>query len=293
MCGGTFGWHGVSTFIRLRNEPMLKINWFRAGIMVADVYSIPDDRFYSYPELLNITGAQLSFLDYYTLLANIPGHWKDLLQTDQQGFTKQSLEEKVASSSEIYWSLIKKSKLKIRADKSRDMWARDIGMEITDDQWHDHYLSLGKITKSVKLRYFQFRLSHRKLMTTLLRSKWDQKIDPTCTFCHRDLETVWHVLYNWECVKVIWNLLIKWLEYMLDVRIVINDRIVLCNTYQGAYKELINTVFLITKQYIYAQKCLHNQLNIMHLMQRLYEMKNLEHIVAVRWGVIPYVVAFL
>ena len=51
-----------------------------------------------------------------------------------------------------------------------------------------------------------------------------------------------------------------------------------------AHKELKDTLLLIAKQYIYAQKCLTGKLNISEFIKKIMYYKNLENIVAQRNG---------
>ena len=70
---------------------------------------------------------------------------------------------------------------------------------------------------------------------------------------------------------------------MLHIPIAITDPVVvICDNCHWPFSDLINTVLLITKQYIYATKCLKEELSFMVLAQKLYEMQNLERIVTLR-----------
>ena len=66
------------------------------------------------------------------------------------------------------------------------------------------------------------------------------------------------------------------------MRIVLKPEHFLCNMYQGSNKDLINLINLIKKQYIYACKCNKSRLQIMNLILKIYDMKNLEYIVALK-----------
>ena len=57
---------------------------------------------------------------------------------------------------------------------------------------------------------------------------------------------------------------------------------VIMNNYKGPFADLINTCLLITKQYIYACKCLNLPLSFVNLVQKFYDMQNYERIIALR-----------
>ena len=67
---------------------------------------------------------------------------------------------------------------------------------------------------------------------------------------------------------------------MLDTPLNLQAEVVFLNNYKGPQSDLINTVILITKQHIYATKCLKQQLISMNLTQKIHDMQNLERIVA-------------
>ena len=69
---------------------------------------------------------------------------------------------------------------------------------------------------------------------------------------------------------------------MLGVQIVWENRQVILNCYTGPHADLKNLLILITKQYIYATKCLKEELNFIHLAQKIYLIQNLERIIASR-----------
>ena len=57
---------------------------------------------------------------------------------------------------------------------------------------------------------------------------------------------------------------------------------VILNKYRGPVADLINTAILVAKHYIYACKCMNEDLTIIGLAPRLYNMLNLEKIIANR-----------
>ena len=56
----------------------------------------------------------------------------------------------------------------------------------------------------------------------------------------------------------------------------------LYNNYKGMYGDLINLLILITKQYMYASKCLKQGMSFVNLASKIYEMHTLEKIIALR-----------
>ena len=52
--------------------------------------------------------------------------------------------------------------------------------------------------------------------------------------------------------------------------------------HQGLNKDMINCFILIIKQCIYSEKCLQNQLKFVNMLDRIYNIINIEHIIAVK-----------
>ena len=150
-----------------------------------------------------------------------------------------------------------------------ELWSGDLGIEADENAGSKLCIETMKLAKSTKLRFFQYRLINRRLVTYFLRAKWDDTVSDRCTFCNEVPETVIHML--WECnkVKEIWKYLERWLSYMLQIPVTLNMVNVICNNIKGPWADLINTVVLIAKQYIYATKCTKADLSFLSLAQEI------------------------
>ena len=135
-----------------------------------------------------------------------------------------------------------------------------------------------RIMHNTKLKDFQYRFLSKKITTNHLRSKWDKTVNPTCTFCRTALETITHLFYECKQISKLWTALTKWLQYMLKIRFRIDERmVVLCN-YQGQHSKTINLIVLIFKQYIYATKCIGEEISFTKAMCKMQEFRKLEFI---------------
>ena len=130
-------------------------------------------------------------------MQNIPKEWKYKLK--QICLNDQALVENDAGSIWRHWTsrvLYRKIINKIFPTRAteKSLWAHELGIEIEEEEWERHYYQLGKIMKSTKLRYFQYQLSNKKLVTNYMRNKWDEEINPMCYYCKTYLETTWHLM---------------------------------------------------------------------------------------------------
>ena len=120
----------------------------------------------------------------------------------------------------------------------------------------------------------------KKIMTNLKRSKWDTEVSLLCTFCHETLETTLHIL--WDCVKIqkLWKTLQRWLKCMLRIDITFTEDMIMYNNYKGPCKDLLNSIILIVKQYMYREKCTKQLLNFVNMLQNVYQTESVEYIIA-------------
>ena len=164
------------------------------------------------------------------------------------------------------------------------MWCRELGIQKNDKVWDNLYPDILRITKSTRLKYFHYRLINKRFTTNISRRKWDPDTSDRCTFCKQVPEMVLHFL--WECPEVIeiWTNFQKWLSYILGFKFTLDRTTMICNNYKGPFGDLLNTLILITKHYIYATKCNKEDhtLRFLSLTQRFYEMQNIERIIALR-----------
>ena len=161
-------------------------------------------------------------------MKSIPNEWKVLLRQFPFGVLNPTGIVKIF----IYQAVLQENFPVTQIAK--DMWNHELGINITNDEWATMYINTMSLTKSTRLRFFQYRLLNRGLVTNVLRSKWDPNVSSLCTYCSHALETVMHLL--WFC-PVAQN-------YGTTVRNVI------LNDYKGLHADLINMCILITKQYI-------------------------------------------
>ena len=131
----------------------------------------------------------------------------------------------------------------------------ELGINLNLDDWRHIQMIPYKLIKSTKLWYTQYRITNKCLTTNIKQSKYIPEVTPFCTFCNGLQETVIHLLYECPRISRIWGALQIWFRRKeIDVMLSLED--VLFNTYDGQQKGLVNTIILIFKQYICAQKCL-------------------------------------
>lgn len=244
----------LNSFIRIGNNMLLpnKFNSYKA-IKIKDIYDLDKRGFCSFEEFREIISGRCSFIEYYSILAAIPNTWKRQLEiTNGVDLDWLSLMENLRNSQMVSRSIYQKiNTRKVGIDPSHRLWARELECELTTNEWSDLFTYIQKVTLSTKLRYFQYRLIHRKITTNWNRSKWDKSVRPVCVFCKDVVETQLHIF--WECAKIqkLWENLMRWMKHMLKMDLKLSPSIIIYNNYNGLHKDMINCFILIIKQYIY------------------------------------------
>ena len=142
-----------------------------------------------------------------SIIRAVPRHWIYLLKERDKGDLTttgwQEIKGLQKTSKWIYDSMIRRE---IGVNPGRVTWGRELVDELTHEEWSRLMKQVNRITLSTKLRYFQYRLLHKKILKNIRRSKWAD-IGPNCYFL--------------ECSKVnkIWRALERWVNYMFKMQI--------------------------------------------------------------------------
>ena len=82
-------------------------------------------------------------------------------------------------------------------------------------------LSWKKVTPIMKLRYFQYKIIHKKLTTNIMVSRWNKDVSNLCSFCGYHEESLLHLYTECEVNAHLFNALNAWLMlhtgYCLDL----------------------------------------------------------------------------
>ena len=136
-------------------------------------------------------GREMSYLAYYSLISAIPKQWKADIKnqslssptgTENYNFVKM-LDTAQRASTLAYQQL--QNKVEIQ-DVASSKWASILDITWQDSEWKKIRVSAHKISIAVKLKDFQYRLLSYKLVTNVLRNKWNEQILADCTYCKKE-----------------------------------------------------------------------------------------------------------
>ena len=269
------------------NKPFILEKMKMAGITtIRDIFNDHDLKFYDFDVLQFNFGDIGNYLDYYALLQCIPQRWKEVMKQveyDEVEFineTQRIICTNKKVSAPIYHKLVGREKNDY--DHGKITWQTELKNDWDEAEWseirmHGYYLS-----RSTKLRSFQFKLLSKKLVTNVTRCKWDTEISPKCEFCKESDETLIHLLWECDITKLFWKKLQQWLKYTCKIDVNITVITMITNKFDGKHKEFIDTVILITKQYVYACKCLQEKPNVVTVAERIFRMYIAEKAIALQ-----------
>ena len=218
----------------------------------------------------------------------VPTEWKEIVKNNQINLdapnNPTALEiatSKIKISKFIYSKIMQKSNVEL-IQKLIEKWTQDIpNINLEEVEFENFFQIIPKSIMSPKHRDFQFRLIHRVLVTNKSLKLWKIKESDRCTFCGLECETIKHIL--WDCMYVnrLWETLFNWITDKTNTTITFTVKDILLGI---TFEEMIafNCIFIITKQYIYATKCLEQKPDFNQLLSKIQYQKNVEKYIATK-----------
>ena len=114
----------------------------------------------------------------------------------------------------------------------------------------------------MKLRSFQYRLLHNALILNDKLVHWKLSETNLCSNCNKEKETVLHFFAKCDEATHFWKQIKKFTEEKFHQSFEISDKNILLSTVYPNKYSVANTISLIVKTYMYAQRCKNKSLNI-------------------------------
>ena len=209
-----------------------------------------------------------------TVFLPIPPHnYDQVLQ-----FGKRSLSAVVYSQLNEDEMLLHNKYLKWRMELG-DFFCEDVG------EFARKHMDIYKITNVSKYRSFQYRVLQRALVTNIHLSKWNIVQSANCTFCCEEVETAVHLLVECPIVQYLWRNVFIYIKecFSIEVSEPSTTAIILNDVHKG-HPKAVNMLVLITKQFIYSQKCMGQQLAFPVLKALFKRVENIERYIAIKNG---------
>ena len=255
--------------IRRNNLPYCEKSLYNLGILkIKHIVNEKEKRLLTYEEICAKTNTKVNFLAYYALINAIAS--KGVTYDEVENFSKifQTKIKTIKTTKMVYAEMIiSNSQIK---DISRELWQKEIDEIMTEEQWKKLRLATFKDIKSVKLQFFQYRVLSRKIVTNVIRAKYDSTITSKCYYCQLVPETMMHLVVDCSKIKKFWSAIFKWMQYILEQSFQIERKNLILSNFTGQNSLLINQITVLVKQYIYATKCQAKKLNVNTLLYKLH-----------------------
>ena len=279
-----------NSHIRIQNKPFFWKDVYQKGLrLVSQLFE--NQQFKSEEQVFNQYG--LSSLRYNSLKVAIPTSWKqfccETAAMTYMPLTPHTYDTIIVTgetqlSRKVYKSIAEDATL-LRNKYYK--WIEQLGLGSCGNiyEFGKRHTDVYKLTNIPKFRSFQYRLLQRGLVTNVLLCKWGIVNSSLCYFCKKGEETVVHLVYECDEVKILWEGIKVYLQERYPKQgIDINLKNVIFNdiAVEPMCKNAINCICLVTKQYIYSQKCLKKGLNVYELKGRIRQMEYIEKYIAVK-----------
>ena len=250
-----------NSLIRINDNPIFYKEWYRKGIIKVKHLRNSDENFLTLAEFRNKYNIKVQPLVYCGIISALKTLWKTFNLTDHsnessgyENYSTKLIKAKKASRMAYDKLITEKS---TAPTVSQQKWIEDCNLHQNKITWSTAYQLAHKITKSTKLREFQFKLLHRKIPTNTYLTKIRIEENPQCSLRKEEPETLVHLF--WTCTKtaVFWESIIARLKlceiisdsYFADMTVslgLISD--------SSKFQRLINFCFLIARHYIWLCK---------------------------------------
>ena len=300
-----FSWSSFNYYYNMRIEN--QVIWYNSKIRVGDkpfywkdahqnglfyVYQLfQEGKFKMWPQIAEQFG--LTKLRYNSLKTAIPKDWVEFFQSNKtstflplapHNFDLWINSPRSGWSRRVYNFLLDDAML---LHGKYMKWRQDLGSDFCPGLYDFGLLHLNiyKMTNVTKYRSFQYRVNQRAIVTNVDLCRWGITSSEKCSFCGEEDETILHLLVSCSHVRVLWDQLLEYIskEYT-KTALEVNDTNLIFSTLHANKQHVANFLCMLTKQYIYSQRCLKRDLSFHGLLAKIRQVENIEKYIAIKNG---------
>jgi len=279
-------WNGY--YLRNENLRKLKDKMYINGCrQIKHLFDETNGALHTYNSFCQKYDVQINPLDFMSLVQSIPKAWKDktrLALTNINTDENKSINSQTSNILETdrvcnhaYWKIL--PKYAQNNNNNATKWCDIFQIEHTSGMWAKIYRSPVHATRDTKLRTFQYKLLKRILPTNMDLKLFKIKQHDRCSFCDNNLETYEHLFFECAVIHALLDDLISWWTPHLVLTTPISAKHVILGYVQipcNDTENLINTLLLIFKNYIYKSKCKNENLVFDLLLKDIKQMYIIE-----------------
>ena len=268
-------------------KPVLWKDMLEKGLIFVEQL-FKQERFKTEEEMKEEFG--LTTLRYNSLKSAIPSEWKTFFCSTPKSVYyplaphnyDSCLESWVGFSQRVYRSL---SDDVLLIHNKFLKWKMDLGIDFCDGicDFGIRHLDIYRVTNVTKYRSFQYRLLQRALVSNIELAKWKMIDSDLCSFCNQDRETIVHLLCECSVVLELWGEFKKYVKDKFEPKEVkLSPVSIIFNNVVEGKKNVINFLCLLTKQFIYARRCMKQPLHFVALCNIFRKVERMEKYIAVK-----------
>ena len=267
--------------IQIDNKLCFYKTWYEKGICyIKDIWNEETGRFLTLDEIKQKYDLNVPFTVYFGLQKAISEMRKK--KTVDELVTRQ---DPVSSQSNTRMSVTLYRKLKTNTSLLFEKFLQwQVTLQGNQLEYEEFLRAIGNIYVtmiSVKLRSFQYRLCLRALITNIHLYYYNLREDKKCSFCNEENETVPHLFYHCRTVRNVWTKILNMMN--IDINGVTLPQILFNNVSEKS-KSVVNCIVLITKFYVYRERCLNPKISFENCKNYIMQYKNIENEIARQKG---------
>ena len=254
-------------------------NVFKKGLLY--VHQLYDENGRLRPALYMTREFNLNFVQYNSLVVALPSKWKKYFKDKPKALYlpilpcnyKKLLNTKKKASAYAYQQLADNPFASVQKQQS---WEAEFKTEFSYNEFCKACSNIYKVTNVTKYRSFQYRLMQRSVITVSKLYDWRVVDSNLCYYCHTQVETVQHLLFYCVEVQLLWTKVQEYICKRFRIVTEMNYKNVVLNQIHDASTSVANFICLVTKQYIYSQKCQKQALNFQQLESKIEMLERIE-----------------
>ena len=154
---------------------------------------------------------------------------------------------------------------------------KNFSVQLSEEELQQAFVGIHKVTNITKYRDFQYRLLIGLLYTNDRLFYWKKVGSQKCDYCECAKQTIKHLLYDCVAAQVIWRKLTDHMNECMKLDMAFPSvRMILLNLVHEKPHHVSNFLVLITKQIIFANKCLGMKTNFQQVLYKIVEMYKIE-----------------
>ena len=242
---------------------------YKKGVLKVSHLKKEDNSLLTYEEfLLKFPGTRIHFLQYLSIINAMPINYKNRALATDPKKTAIDLYLKVKKVPKKFYntSIERSDYFPFRAFERH---ARQLP-NLERDTLKNSLETMYSCTRSTKLRDFQYRLIHMTLTTNKEAFHFFKKVpSDRCTFCKTSQEDIHHILLFCRVTKTLWDNLQAFISRKTGINIHLSDQDKLFGSSLLPFPDLFNHILILTKQYIYACRCLDDRPDFNALQRKI------------------------